>query len=77
MIIAGSNEANAFATAGGTPSGILMINFSFPLKRTKISVEIIPTIIAINKPFELIPNAPPKAKKEPKEITPAETPSFR
>ena len=77
MIIAGNRDANERATAGGTPSGILITNFSLPTKRVKTSATTIPTINATNKPEEFIPLvAAPKVKKEATDTTPAPTGSL-
>ena len=42
-----------------------------PNKRLRISVEIIATIKATNKPIESIPARPPTAKNDPNAVTPA------
>ena len=77
VIIAESKEAKALATAGGTPSGILITNLGLSIKRVKISADTIPTIKATKRPVELIPlTAAPSVKKQASETTPVATASF-
>ena len=76
VIIAGNKAANDFATAGGTPSGILITNLGLPDKRWNSSPEISAIIKAINNPVAPMPSKPPTAKNEATETVPAAMPSF-